>query len=67
MEPLPNEQAIAMELAAIQQRLAAMVLDAREGADVGAELGRIRADLRRLAEENDEIQRRLGPLLGDTS
>jgi hypothetical protein len=53
------------EIVEIQRRLAAMVAAADESSDVGAELGQIRADLRRLAAEHEEIMQRLAPILWD--
>jgi hypothetical protein len=51
------------ELELIQQRLAALVSDDAEREDLGNDLQRIRADLRRLAEDHAEIQARIAPLL----
>ena len=63
-EPL-GDAAIAAELVQIQQRLAAMVGEAQSGAEVGAELGQIRAQLPRLAADNEEVRRYLESILGD--
>jgi hypothetical protein len=60
----PRPDDVALELAEIQARLAAMVSEAG-GEEMASELGKIRADLRRLAAENDEIRERLAPLLWD--
>jgi hypothetical protein len=54
---------VARELAAIHQRLAALVTGPG-GPDVATELLSIRATLRDLAEANEEVRRRLGAGLG---
>lgn len=50
------------ELAAIAARLQALAAD--PPSPIGPELGQIRAELRRLAQENDEVGRRLAAQLG---
>jgi hypothetical protein len=64
-EPSPplSDAEVARELAAISARLAALPAQAK-GRDIAEELISIRADLRRLAEENDAVRRRLGVSLG---
>jgi catalase (peroxidase I) len=69
VEPGPRsrpDQEVALELAAIQQRLATMAAEGGAGErDLVAEIRQIRTDLRRLAGENEEIKARLAPLLWD--
>ena len=58
-----DDTAAAGELEAIAARLQALTVGP-PSPTIGQELGRIRADLRRLALENDEVGRRLGQQLG---
>lgn len=59
----PHDSRLLSEVVDIQRRLAALASDpAAPG--VAEELGAIRANLRALAESNDEIGERLGELLG---
>jgi hypothetical protein len=59
----PHDARLVSEVAEIRRRLAALASDP-EGPGVAEELGAIRANLRALAESNDEIGERLGELLG---
>ena len=58
-----DDAAVAGELAAIAVRLQSLAADPPAGS-IGEELGQIRAQLRTLAVENDEVGRRLGDQLG---
>ncbi len=60
--PLTDAE-VARELEAIQARLAAIAPDTK-GREVADELLTIRDQLRRLAEDNEQIRRRLGHGLG---
>ena len=64
-EPGPplSDAEIARELQAIQSRLGALA-QAGDAAAITNELEGIRAALRRLAEDNEEVRRRLGGSLG---
>jgi hypothetical protein len=63
-KPAGHDAGIAEELSEIQKRLASMVVNRRiDPESVSADLVHIRADLRRLAGEHAEIQRRVGRLL----
>jgi hypothetical protein len=58
-----DDAAAAGELAAIAARLQALAAGP-PSPHLGEELGKIRAELRRLASENDEVGRRLAEQLG---
>jgi len=63
-EPAGRDAAIAEELCEIQKRLARMVVEGgTDPESICSDLVRIRADLRRLADENEEVRRRLGAML----
>jgi len=59
----PHDLRLVSEVAEIRRRLAALASDP-EAPGVAEELGSIRANLRSLAESNEEIGERLGELLG---
>jgi len=54
---------VAEELDGIVERLAALATQGGDAELLGKELGAIRAHLRLLAEENEEVRARLGPVL----
>ena len=58
-----DDAAVAGELAGIAARLQALAVDPPSPM-IGPELGQIRAELRRLAQENEEVGRRLAVQLG---
>jgi hypothetical protein len=58
-----DDAAVAGEVAAIAERLRALAAEP-PSPTIGPELGQIRAELRRLAQENDEVGRRLAIPLG---
>jgi hypothetical protein len=60
----PSETTIAAEIAAIGERLAALASMGGDAETIGPELGAIRAHLKVLAEQNEEVAARLGPILG---
>jgi hypothetical protein len=59
----PSDATIAAEIAAIGERLAALAAMGGDAETIGPELGAIRAHLRLLAEQNEEVAARLGPAL----
>jgi hypothetical protein len=60
----PSDAQIAKELEAVAARLAAMAYGPPNPELVAAELGEIRAELRRLAECNEQVRARVGATLG---
>jgi hypothetical protein len=63
-QPTPSDDEIASELAEIVNRLASLTRSDADQDTIGAELGAIRVQLRRLAEQNAEVAARLSVLLG---
>lgn len=62
--PPISDVALADELARIGAQLAALASEGSSSETIGAELGAIRAQLRILAEQNDDVRARLAVSLG---
>ncbi|HEY3540904.1 MAG TPA: hypothetical protein VGK79_00025 [Gaiellaceae bacterium] len=63
MTTLRSDAQVAEELDEIVERLATLATQGGDAELLGRELGAIRAHLRVLAEENDEVRARLGSAL----
>ena len=63
MTAVRSDAEVAEELDGIVERLAALATRGGDAETLGKELGAIRAHLRLLAEENDEVRARLGSAL----